>query len=883
MVKEIDAREHVDRIQPARQAALHAAAEEVSDELAGEERVKVVSFDARSGNAAVVVTESPEPGPRDYVRRALTHVQQIGRALGLAPEQPPEFVADPEHQTTSSGAVAVHLQQQYKGIPLYEATETVRFDPDGRLTEVAGRTHTVERDLQVAPVLTAEEGLRRAAAYVAQPDDEPATDPFGQSLAPPTVDLADFEPVVTTVHAGRSDRAVTFHAEPFEGPVTVSLLWFPIGETLRLSWHMVLGIPAGPQYRVLVDAADGQILLCRQLAWTILGRARVFLRDGGTAPETVQLPLPLDRYPVTAREAIPAGFPDDWLVDDSTDGANARVRLADGRMARARRDGSIAVFDPTPGPQDDDQLIVNLLAFCGLMHDVLYVLGFREADGNFQRDNRGRGGLPADPVRATVYPAPVWGTANMRTPPDGTAPEMNMGLVASTGRHTALDGDVVMHEYTHGLTERLVGGPLDTNSLDGPQSSGMGEGWGDYMACVLNGRETVGSWVVNRSTGIRRFRYDEDYPGTYADLGHPDYSEVHDIGELWCATLLAVNRRIGTTLGAQLVVDALKLSASNPSLLAMRDAILVAARDYAAQLDEADRENLTYGIWEAFARFGMGPGARTNGDTLTGIEADFTPPPRPEAAPTWVTGTALPELPIPDDDPSGVVSTVSLAASGTIVVLEASVDISHTYRGDLVVELIAPGGERVTLHDREGGRQDDLRAMWSSETDERLGALVGRPVAGAWQLHVADVAAVDEGTLHSWNISTRVAESRPVAGVQVRPALDIPDDDPTGVTSTATLSATGTIRRLTLDLDLTHTYVGDLVVTLGGPSGRKVTVHDRAGLGQDNLIRSWTSDGDGPLAEFVGEVAGGEWSLHVQDLEGADRGKLNRWSLEVET
>ena len=77
------------------------------------------------------------------------------------------------------------------------------------------------------------------------------------------------------------------------------------------------------------------------------------------------------------------------------------------------------MFPPSASTSSPDALVVNLFAFCGVMHDVLYLLGFREADGNFQLDNLGRGGRPSDPVLAHVHPGPVWGTANMGTPADG--------------------------------------------------------------------------------------------------------------------------------------------------------------------------------------------------------------------------------------------------------------------------------------------------------------------------------------------------------------------------------------------------------------------------------------------------------------------------------
>ncbi len=53
------------------------------------------------------------------------------------------------------------------------------------------------------------------------------------------------------------------------------------------------------------------------------------------------------------------------------------------------------------------------------------------------------------------------------------------------GRLTAFDSSVVFHEFTHGVTNRLVGGRLYARALDATQSSGMGEGWSDYVACTI--------------------------------------------------------------------------------------------------------------------------------------------------------------------------------------------------------------------------------------------------------------------------------------------------------------------------------------------------------------------------------------------------------------
>lgn len=92
------------------------------------------------------------------------------------------------------------------------------------------------------------------------------------------------------------------------------------------------------------------------------------------------------------------------------------------------------------------------------------------------------------------------------------------------------------------------------------------------------------------------------------------------------ATALEMNRNIGDELGAQLVVDALKLVQTNPSFLNMRDAILAALKDKQGSMDPSEYKSAWIGIWKAFGKFGMGPNAQSNGAQLSGIRADFSIP-----------------------------------------------------------------------------------------------------------------------------------------------------------------------------------------------------------------------------------------------------------------
>lgn len=78
----------------------------------------------------------------------------------------------------------------------------------------------------------------------------------------------------------------------------------------------------------------------------------------------------------------------------------------------------------------------------------------------------------------------------------------------------------------------------------------------------------------------RLYPYDENYPFHYGNLGTGNYTtDPHNMGEVWCATLLELDRQIGAPLAIQIVIDALKLTPANPTFLQARDAILAALED----------------------------------------------------------------------------------------------------------------------------------------------------------------------------------------------------------------------------------------------------------------------------------------------------------------
>lgn len=96
-------------------------------------------------------------------------------------------------------------------------------------------------------------------------------------------------------------------------------------------------------------------------------------------------------------------------------------------------------------------------------------------------------------------------------------------------------------------------------------------------------------------------------------------------------------------------------------------------------------------------------------------------------------------------------------APGIVNRIKVSVDIKHTYIGDLRVELNSPTGRRALLHARQGGAQDDLVQTFDSASPGQLSNLIGQPAQGVWLLRVADLDRRDEGTLRKWSLEIETA------------------------------------------------------------------------------------------------------------------------------
>jgi subtilisin family serine protease/subtilisin-like proprotein convertase family protein len=123
--------------------------------------------------------------------------------------------------------------------------------------------------------------------------------------------------------------------------------------------------------------------------------------------------------------------------------------------------------------------------------------------------------------------------------------------------------------------------------------------------------------------------------------------------------------------------------------------------------------------------------------------------------PLRVDQSVAPGSVIPDvGDP--LQSFIDIGSGGRVIDLRVQVAITHTYIGDLRVDLIAPDGSAVNLHDHQGGSSDNLRRTYSAANLPALRGLVDKPVEGRWTLRVVDDFRLDQGRLDRWRIVARV-------------------------------------------------------------------------------------------------------------------------------
>lgn len=121
-----------------------------------------------------------------------------------------------------------------------------------------------------------------------------------------------------------------------------------------------------------------------------------------------------------------------------------------------------------------------------------------------------------------------------------------------------------------------------------------------------------------------------------------------------------------------------------------------------------------------------------------------------------ISVSVTPAAAIPDSSAAGFTSVLAVPATPACVVasLRVSMNITHTWRGDLILDLTSPAGTTVRLHDRTGSSADDIIGTYGLDltSAEALSGFDGQDPAGDWTLTVSDNAGGDTGTLNSWGL-----------------------------------------------------------------------------------------------------------------------------------
>jgi extracellular elastinolytic metalloproteinase len=197
----------------------------------------------------------------------------------------------------------------------------------------------------------------------------------------------------------------------------------------------------------------------------------------------------LEGFEVATNPENSKASPNGWSTGTSTIGNNVDSRIGSQRVDGGASKNFDAQWDATLAPSaaaNKVAAIVNNFYVSNMVHDITYQYGFDEQWGNFQEDNYGKGGQGSDSVTINNQ-ASGSNNANFATPADGQNPTMNMFTwdKNTPNRDGSLENGVPIHEYGHGVSNRLTGGPSQSGCLSNTESGGMGEGWSDMLAMVL--------------------------------------------------------------------------------------------------------------------------------------------------------------------------------------------------------------------------------------------------------------------------------------------------------------------------------------------------------------------------------------------------------------
>lgn len=715
----------------------------------------------RLSNSTALLTH---PMAGDPLQIALNYLHDHSAELALSPPELADAIVTSRYTDDPDGTTYIYLRQTHDGLEVMNADLSIGISGRGEVIYVASsfvaHPHVVagssERYLISAP-----------QAYAALSDDLG----LGLQSTPQIIRIESQTPTSVTLLTANG-------AAPAEVPA--KLVYIPTSDGLELAWRFSFQTPDLEHwYDGFVNASTGETVhvndRAAHAAYNVYALPTTSPSVGGRSLVT------------DPQEALASPF--GWHDTDGIAGAEFTDTRGNNIWAQEDRDANdTGGFRPSGGAslnfnfpinlaQDPSSYqsaaITNVFYWTNVLHDIHYQYGFTEAAGNFQVNNYGRGGLGNDPVIVDVQDGAdnaTWQPTRFFGAPDGQSPHMLLSLYASTIplRDPALDSDVFIHEYGHGVTRRLTGGPANNDSLDALQSAGMSEGWSDWYALMFTQLPTdaqmdaypFGTYSLGQAPngpGFRHYPYSFDMSVDPLTLnafngGFPN-NELHKTGEIWCSALWDLNWLLitkygyssdlyhgtgGNNLALQLVMDGLKLQGANPSFLAARDAILAADVARTGGQNKAE-------IWTAFARRGMGFSASDGGNAnaVTVAEAFDLPPlgaisgnvfrdddgngVRNGSEPglagwtvyrdtnnngvlDFATTTTFQSTDTPKaiTDPGITYSNLVISGLlGVITDINVTVNVDHPYDGQLYLTLLSPGNTPVILANYLGGSGDN--------------------------------------------------------------------------------------------------------------------------------------------------------------------------------
>ncbi|HXV32663.1 MAG TPA: M36 family metallopeptidase [Gaiellaceae bacterium] len=631
----------------------------------------VVDVDPLTGTPRVVarldgfLTAPADGDPRDLV---LAYVRDREDVFGLDGDDLAglRLVRD---ETDAFGVRHLLWAQEAGGVRAFANDLRASVAPDGRILNVLG-----------APIPDLE--LPAGAAAVSA----------GGAVAAALRDAG--RPVAVAPRALAAPRGAA-RATRFAGGHEAALVLVATGRGVRLAWRVTADVASDEVYTSLVAADSGEVLASANKVEDVdaIGEAWEYYpgaASGGTAALsnwTAKGWLPADSTTLNGPYArVFADLDDDDGLDageeatefDSVWDYNLDVEEhPEGFCAPNPGFTSICTWDSTSQASwspNRKQNSTQVFHFVNTFHDHLKLdpdiawttRVFENGDKVVAHSNDGAATGVAGQFLGTLMPDVFHvSNANMFTPPDGQSPRMQMYLFTSFTGVFATDptpdvngGDdaaVVYHEYTHGLSNRLVTYADGWGALDAFQSGAMGEGWSDWYAMdylvdegyapdtAAAGEVTLDRYLGNGQRTLRTEGLDcpagsadAACPGgddtgnggyTFGDMGHvwSGGAEVHADGEIWAQTLWDLRDAVGVADARFLVTEGMRLSPRNPSFLDMRNAILQA--NQVGVLDGRSDHEAT--IWGVFAARGMGFFAATEDAEDTSPIESFALPPDP--------------------------------------------------------------------------------------------------------------------------------------------------------------------------------------------------------------------------------------------------------------